>query len=302
MIAALLDLKLGIPEFDTPAGVADQWQEGFKTNAQRINKKRVARVGTPESFAQVLVAPAAAGYGPYLSSSFTSRKGRSGTQSKNSQRQNLARSFNKYDSKTRAAYAIPPAGGQCRFADQVDQAKGSFALGNSARTLRITGCRESGLGVAGLLGMFLTDDNQSGSYLRGCDDLLAGSPIPFSLRSNRSAFKVALSCVLTYTGVEWIKNDFRASMADALNIILSSMISRFCNVAVYDPPQEELVIDRSWVGWQHDSKLGPILRISIYPKYVPPPITTDIAGSTGDGYIRKTETWSGVQPDDPPTQ
>jgi hypothetical protein len=264
MSELLLDVKLGIPVVSTPAGVADQWQEGFKNNAQRINEKRTARVGTPESFSSVLAGPAAQGYGPYLNPSFTSRKGRSGAQSTNDHRINLERSFLKYKSKLDYWFAVDPISGQSPFQDMIDFTKDSFSEGNAERTLRITGTKEAGLGIAGIASLLLTGDKQALAYLRGCDKLSAGTELMFPALLNSRAFKSMLPGVLSYTGVEWIKNNFSPEVADSLNSQLADLLTAMVDVGVIEPPVETYTPGSSFVGWQQDSELGPILRVVIY--------------------------------------
>ena len=271
MSELLLDVKLGVPEVECPAGVADQWQESFKLNAQRINKKRLARVGTPESFSSVLAGPAAQGYKGYLDPTFTTRKGRTGAQAEANQEIGVKGSFDKFNSKTRRAFDIPAGSLQSRFADSVDQAKKSFSQGNAGRTLRITGSGHGGLGIAGIAGMFLTRGRQAEAYLRGCDNLLAGSAVMFPVGLNSRAFKAALSGVLTYTGVEWIKNDFSVEAAGSLNSMLAGLLAPLVDDSALDAPVDVYDPVHSFIGWERDPVLGPVFHVRIWSTYGPPP-------------------------------
>jgi len=257
----LLDVKLGIPKVECPAGVADQWQESFKLTAQRINKKRLARVGTPESFSSVLAGPAAQGYKGYLDPTFTTRKGRTGAAAEKNQEIGVKGSFNKYDSKTRRAFDIPAGSLQSRFADSVDQAKKSFSQGMSDRTLRITGVGHANLGLAGIAVKLLTGDKQALSYLRGCDELIAGSSVNFGPGPLHGFVCSAFPGFFTQQGIGWMKSGFNPEVAELITILLTLLMSGLTGLTRYDNPDYPFNPDSSFYGWQLDPVLGPVLRL-----------------------------------------
>lgn len=261
MSELLLDVKLGIPKVECPAGVADQWQESFKLNAQRINQKRNVRVGTPESFSQVLAGPAAQGYKGYIDPTFTTRKGRSGAMSEKNQEIGIKGSFNKYDTKTRRAFEIPAGGTQTRFADAVDQAKKSFSQGMADRTLRITGAGQANLGLAGIAVKILTGDKQALSYLRGCDELIAGSAVNFGPGPLHGFVCASLPGFLTQQGVGWMKADFSEEISVLISALLTILMSGLTGLTSYGSPAYPFDPDRSFYGWQLDPVLGPVLRL-----------------------------------------
>lgn len=256
-----LDLKLGIPEFATPAGVADQWQEDLKINAARINTKRLARVGSEEDFSEVIAVPSSAAFSPVIDSAFVSKSGKSAAQIITNQRVNLARSFDKYNDKLGFQFETVGAVVAKRFCDVVDMAKPGFSAGLAARTLRITGAKEAGLGIAGIAPMFLAGAALAESYLRGCDDLVSGAAVLISDIANRAAFKAALAGKLVYSGAEWIKNDFSPAMAILMNVELDLLMNAFIDPAVCDPSLYSGAV--TYCKWEDDGVLGHILHVKI---------------------------------------
>lgn len=256
-----LELKLGIPEFATPAGVADQWVADLKINAERINAKRLARVGTEEAFSEVVAGPSSEAFSPVIDSAFVSKSGKSAAQIVTNQRVNLARSFAKYKDKLDFQFETVGAVVAKRFCDVVDMAKDGFSAGLAARTLRITGAKEAGLGIAGIAPMFLTGANLAESYLRGIDDLVAGAAILVSDIANRAAFKAALAGKLVYTGVEWIKNDYDPAFGILMNVELDKLMNAFIDSAVADVSLYSGAT--CYTKWETDGVLGHILHILI---------------------------------------
>jgi hypothetical protein len=256
-----LELKLGIPEFATPAGVADQWKEDMVINATRINTKRLARVGSEEDFSEVIATPSSAAFAPVIDSAFVSKSGKTSAQIVTNQRVNLARSFAKYNDKLDFQFADEGLVKCKRFAEVVAMAKDGFSAGLAARTLRITGAKEAGLGIAGMAPMFLAGEALAESYLRGCDNLVSGAAVMISDIALRAAFKAALAGKLVYSGIEWIKNDFSPAMAVLMNVELDLLMNAFIDPAVCDPSLYSGAV--TYCKWEDDGVLGHILHVKI---------------------------------------
>jgi len=257
----LLEVKLQIPEFATPAGVTDQWKDDMTINATRINTKRKARIANEGDFSAVIAAPSSEGFNPLVDSAFVSKSGKSAGQIITNQRVNLARSYDKYNDKLDYQFETVGAVVAKRFVDVVDASKDSFAAGLAARTLRITGAKEAGLGIAGIATMFLAGDAKAESYVREGDVLVAGAPIMISDIANRSAFKAALAGKLVYSGIEWIKNSFSPAMAILMNVEMDLLMNAFIDLTVCD--ESLYTSSLTYCKWEDDPVVGKILHILI---------------------------------------
>ena len=257
----LLEVKLQIPEFATPDGVKEQWKDDMIINATRINTKRKARIANSSDFATVVAAPSSEGFNPLVDSAFVSKSGKTAAQIITNQRVNLARSYDKYNDKLDFQFATVDTTPAKRFVDVVTASQDALAAGLSDRTLRITGAKEAGLGIAGIASMLLAGDNKAEAYIRDGDVLVAGAPIMISDIANRSAFKAALAGKLVYTGVEWIKNDFSPAMAILMNVEMDLLMNAFIDPAVCDPSLYSG--STCFCKWEDDVVVGKILHILI---------------------------------------
>ena len=256
-----LEIKLQIPTVSTPAGVEAQWVDDMKINAERINSKRKARIGSEGDFSSVIAAPSSEGFNPLVDSAFVSKSGKTAAQIITNQRVNLARSYNKYNDKLDYQFATVGVVPASRFKDVVTASSPAFAAGLAARTLRITGAKEDALGIAGIASMFLAGDKKAESYIRDGDALVAGAPTLVSLIANRSAMKAALAGKLVYTGVEWIKNNFDPTFATIMNLELDALMNAFRDPAVTDTFLYSSAV--AYVKWEVDVVYGNILHILV---------------------------------------
>jgi hypothetical protein len=256
-----LELKLGVPEFATPAGVTDQWEVDLNINAERINAKRLGRIGSSEDFSANIAVPSSAAFSPVIDSAFVSKSGKTAAQIIQNQKANLARSYNKYNDKL--DFQFETVGGVVakRFKDVVTASKGAFSAGLAARTLKITGAKEAGLGIAGIATMFMAGEALAESYLRGCDDLVAGAATLIAAIANRSALKAALAGKLVYTGVECLKNDWDPTAMIAMNVELDQLCNAFRDAAVSDTFLYSSAV--AYCKWETDGVMGHILHILV---------------------------------------
>lgn len=263
MSRVLYDICLGMPEVTVPDDIVDAWQEHLKDSAERINRHRIAKVGTPQDYQGALVSPSVAGFAGYIKPDFVSRKGVRGAQCTVNQRVNLEGSFDKFDSKTKFAFATPPGGGQSRFQDQVDQAKKSWASGMAKGLYRITGSRSGGLGLSSIATRYLSGDMWAPTLLRGCDRLIEGDPRSFCRGRDYRGWRIYSYMMINQATAQFILMLQISGVMWTFGALFMEWFNRFRDEEFIDPLTEYLEDDLSWIGFMLGEDGAPGLRIRI---------------------------------------
>ncbi len=212
--------------------VVEQWAEGLKTNAQRINAKRQARIPDSVKFLERMAGPSSKGYLSVLDPAFVSRAGLTKQAIVANQAANLNRSFEKYTSKLDRSFETVEGEPAKRFKDAVEARKGVYGKGTTARTLPFTGTRVEGRGVAPIAACWLTGDPKTEDLIRGTDQILEGGPYRVCPKSKLAWLKNMLASRLVLAGATILKGNYLPALITALNQTTNEMVQGFVDPAL----------------------------------------------------------------------
>ncbi|MEK7449467.1 MAG: hypothetical protein AAB019_08285 [Planctomycetota bacterium] len=210
-IISKVQLMIPLNLTHAPNHMVDQWQEGLKSNAARINIKRKLRIPDEATFKNRLAQPAATAWAPMIDQDFESRSGKGRGSIVAFQRTNLSDAFESYNSGLEHMFETVDGVEAKRFKERVDNARERYNRRVASRTLPFTGEKTIGKSVVSIAPLWLTRDPTVEGMLRAGDEILAGGPVnivkedPSGLRP---AFKAALAQFLLQSGVRIVMHNF----------------------------------------------------------------------------------------------
>jgi len=221
----ILTARFGYPLGSLPARCSDQWAESLKSNATRINEKRILAIPDETSFSQKLAAPSSDRWAATMTGITPNpRKAKLSSDVYDNQKNNLVRSFGKYSDKLDVAFQTVGTVVAQKFCAAVDSAKDSFATGASARTVRATGTRLEGVGAAVLAPMFLTNHPDAMAKVRqGIDEVPVGGPFDIVAAGYESMFMRLLVSELTFALIQADKSLLATARLATLNDRLNNI-------------------------------------------------------------------------------
>ncbi|MBI4712435.1 MAG: hypothetical protein HY762_03910, partial [Planctomycetes bacterium] len=161
------ELTLYVPETVEPAGdMPERWAEGLKNNAIRMNERRQAKVPDSGTFNTKMARPSTLAFGPFVNPAFTSRSGRTPQNIKDAQGHNLGTAYNFWDDKINKVFATVDGVEAKRFKEKIDNSKDRWATRVADKTLRFTGDRIRGRGLAPIASAFLSGDARASGWVR----------------------------------------------------------------------------------------------------------------------------------------
>ncbi|MFH0888102.1 MAG: hypothetical protein V1871_02715 [Planctomycetota bacterium] len=247
----ITELHLVVTEYPFPPEyISEQWAEGLKINAGRINQKRKLVIGNPQDFETKLAGSAKLGWKDVINPAFKSKSGLGAEQIKDAFGSNLTRSYDKWNSGLEYAFETVDEEEAKRFKEKVDNAKDTFAVGMANRTLRMTGDKINGRGASPIASMWLTGDLIAKSLLRPGDDLIKGEPVDISKSGMRSTLKAALTQRITQSGIVVIRSGYNATTITDENTNLCATATALADNLVYEDFAEPIVITKSHLGFE----------------------------------------------------
>lgn len=209
--------------------LGEQWEESLRLNAERINKKRKARVPDADRFNERLAETSHKGYGDYVSPDFVSKAGLSKEHILAKHLKNLKTSFRKYQQKLDHTFATVDGESAKRFKERIALTKDNYAAGVQKRLIAFTGTKIEGLGPVTIAGMWLTNDVTVLGNLRGGDQILEGGPLLITTPENRGSFKVAINQRLIQAGALIDKSAFQTDMIEQQNDLTNQLVQGLVN-------------------------------------------------------------------------
>lgn len=211
----------------SPQRMIDQWANGLKDNAERVNQKRKAVIGNELDFQSKLASPATQEFAPMIDSDFVSRSGLSDSEIVDAHKANLKEAFDKYNDKLDFVFETVEGVFAKRYKEKVDLTTGKFSTGAAKRTLPFTGIKVEGRGPAAIASMWLTDDPMTERLIRGGDNVLEGGPIRISAKNVKAALKAALTQRIIQAGNAIIRSDYAASVFTDQNDLINKVVLGF---------------------------------------------------------------------------
>jgi len=229
------EIKAYVPESAEPAGdMPEKWNDGLQNNAERMNDRRLEKIGNDAQFIQRVATPSSQAWRGFVDSSFVAKNERNASEINYAQAKNLATAFNDYNDKLNQAFATVDGVVAKRFKEAVANAKDIWARAVSEGTLRLTGDKIRGRSVAPIACFWLVGDPLSTAMLREGDELIAGAPYNVALDGLRNSLKSAIQHRLIQAGRAIMHADFLAEEILAQNTITAALLTALADPAKAD--------------------------------------------------------------------
>lgn len=235
MIREVSGLELFVPVKEPPAQrTVDQWAESFKLNTGRIIEKLRAKIPDIKAYLENLVNPAVQGWKDVLNPSFKSKSGADAESIKDKRQANLNRTFNKFDTSLAHIFETLDEEVGKRFKEIIDNKKDLFAEGMGDRTLRFTGDKIRGRGIAPLAAMWLTGDVTVADLLRPGDKILYGGPVDISKPGLKPQLKMGMVARLIQSGIAIVYSDMNPTRIATENATINRFLDAMRDETVYE--------------------------------------------------------------------
>lgn len=215
-----LDIKITVPVSVEPAGdMPDKWAGGLVKNAERINDRRIEKVGDEGAFHSKITNPSSAQFAPIVDAAFVSESGKNQANIIRSQHKNLAASFNQWNDKLALSFATVDGVVAKRFKDQVNNSKDNWATAVANKTLRATGDRIRGT-LLGQAIYWMVGDYKA-NRMTNAMVIVAGGPYDYARAELRQCFRTGAMQHLTASLIRILDSDMLAGEITAQNDILT---------------------------------------------------------------------------------
>jgi len=190
-------------------------------------------------------------YRPMIDPAFRSKSDRSSKDITDSQAANLQTAFNNWNDKINRAFATVDGVDAKGFKEQVDASKDRWALKVGEKTLRLTGDKIRGRGVAPIAAFYLVGDDRAKAWLRE-GDLGGGDPYNIARAGERVALKAAIQQRLIQSGQMIINSKFDATTILNQNTVNTALLNGLRDPAKCDKFVLTPVANKCWCIWAMD--------------------------------------------------
>jgi len=261
-----LQCKLYAPDVqEAAADMPPKWSGGLVNNAPTINDRRKQSVPDDGTFNTKVAIPSNAGFSPMIDASFVSKSERNATMIKQVHYDNLKKAFGKWNDALDYAFETVNSVEAKRFKDAVLAKQDNWAVAVALKTLRITGDKVRGRGVAPIAAYLLVGDPRAMSMLRPSDEWLDGAEYNIARDGERPALKSAVQLGLIQTGLAIISSDFDGAIITAQNAILVTLLNGLRDAAKADAFATPYDPAKSYIAWVKDVNTGKFyLHLQVY--------------------------------------
>jgi hypothetical protein len=221
-----------IEPITTPERIVEQWADGLKTNAVRINDKLKIRIPDEGSYVSRLAAPASEGFAPLIDPAFVNKSGLHRRDIVARQYIKLRESYENYRRKLEDTFAEKDGVPAKLFKEMVDRSKQLFAKGIARWTLPLTGSGPEDMGPTMIAALWLCGDQNVIQRLRGDDKVLEGGPYLVTEIEETPALKAAFAERITQAGVAILQNGLDPVAMTDHNDRINHLVQRFVNPAL----------------------------------------------------------------------
>jgi hypothetical protein len=250
MLENVSGLELFVPGKEPPhQRTVDQWAESMKANLPRMIEKMRAKIPDLKAYLEKLANPASAAWRNMINPLFKSRSGSDADSIRDSQRANLSRAYEKFETSLSHMYETIDEDVGKRYKEAIDNKKDLFAEGMGDRTLRFTGDKIRGKGVAPLAALWLAGDITAVDLLRPADKVLYGGPVDIALSGLSPQLKGGLVPRLIQSGMAVVYSEMDATRIATENTLINKFLSALRDDAVYEEFIEPLTPLKSHCGY-----------------------------------------------------
>lgn len=195
---AFMDVVAGIEPTEE---MGEQWAESLKEVAPDMYRKLLEAVPDWGTFQAKMADVSNQEWKGLINPAFMSKHERSSGNIINMQLEKFKEAYDKWAANVARAFETVDGVEAKRFRDKIDSAKDAWINGVVRSTLRFTGDRVRGRGVAPWAGYFLTDDKRVVGMMPPGAQILEGGPVNVADVGQRTALKAGLIQKLVQAGV-----------------------------------------------------------------------------------------------------
>ena len=252
MFTKKFELKLYVPENAEVSGdMPDRWARNLKAAAEEMNDRRQAKIPDDATFILRMATPATKAYSPFVPAGFISKSDRSAEGIRGAHAKNMTTAFNRWNDKSNAAFATKDGIVAKDYKEKVDASKDRWALQIGAKTLRFTGDKIRGRGMAPIASFYLVGDERASGWIRE-SDLADGAPYSIARNRQRVSFKAAVQQRLIQGGLMVVNQGLSADAMLAENTVNADLLNSMRDPAKCDAFVAAPAADKCFCSWQLD--------------------------------------------------
>jgi len=195
---AFMEVPAGIEPSDS---MSEGWAEALKNAAPKLYARLREAVPDWEKFQQKIADVSNQEWKGLLNPSFRSKSERNITDISNMHLEKLKESFENWDAKIAYLFETVDGVEAKRYKERIDNAKDLWVKGVIRSTLRFTGDKVRGRGVAPWAAYFLVDDKRAIGMMPPGAQVLQGGPVNVTRVGLRTVLKSGLMHMLVQAGV-----------------------------------------------------------------------------------------------------
>jgi hypothetical protein len=234
--------------------MVERWNGNLKNAAPVINDRRQAKIPDDGTFIKVIAERSSLNWRPMINPAFRSKSDRSAKDITDHQATNLETAFNRWNDKINRAFATVDGVIAKVFKDDVEASKDRWALRVGEKTLRLTGDKIRGRGVAPITAYYLVGDERAKAWLRE-GDVGAGDPYDIARVGERVALKAAIQQRLIQGGLAIITSKYNATTILDENTVNTALLNGLRDGAKCDPFVITPAPDKCFCVWAMDDTL-----------------------------------------------
>jgi hypothetical protein len=246
------ELKLYVPASCEPAGdMPIRWRDNLKNAASYLYDRLVAKIPDDGTFIKDMVTPANKAYRGLLNPTFVSKSGRTADGISNAHAKNMGKRFSRWMGNLTKMFTEANGVTAKGFKDKVDAAIDFWAGEMADKTLRLTGDKIRGRGVAPIASFFLVGDTRATSWVKQ-GDIADGEPYSITAETERTALKAAIQQRLIQGGMMVINSEFQDSTIVAENTVNAALLTKLRDLAKADAFVATPAADKCFCSWEMD--------------------------------------------------
>ncbi|MFH1227277.1 MAG: hypothetical protein V1701_05165 [Planctomycetota bacterium] len=249
------ELRLYVPASWEPAGdMPIRWRDNLKNAAQTLFDRLQAKIPDDGTYINQMVTPANKAYRSMLNPAFVSRSGRTADRITEAHAKNMGKRFAKWFSNLGKAFDTIGGVTAKLFKDKVDASIDNWASEMGDKTIRLTGDKVRGLGVAPVTTFYLVGDERAGGWIQS-GDTADGAPYNITSDLERTALKAAILQRLVQGGMMVINAEYQDAVIVEQNTINASLLTKLRDDTKCDAFVAAPAPDKCYCAWEMDGNL-----------------------------------------------
>ncbi|MFH0888070.1 MAG: hypothetical protein V1871_02540 [Planctomycetota bacterium] len=228
---AFMDVPAGIEPSDS---MSEKWADALKNVSSTLYARILEAVPDWKTFQEKMADISNQEWKGMIDPTFRSKSERGSGDIINMHLDKFREAYENWSAKVAYAFETVDGVEAKRFKEKIDNAKDLWIKGVIRSTLRFTGDKVRGRGVAPWAGYFLTDDKRAIGMMPPGSQVLQGGPVNVADTGLRTALKAGLTQKLVQAGVMISASKYDAAVVLEQNTIINRLIKGNQNSAYVD--------------------------------------------------------------------